>query len=157
ADDLAALSSDMVIDDDGIGKPGPVEVAIDLGPDNDLTGAVGNVDDLEGHARREDLAVAPVLDGGTTPELAACIVDNGLVTEEGDERGSIMVVDRPHVSRCGWLPCLWFSGWSAPVDGSLRWSVHACLLRLRKTGAPLLRHLHRHCQRPTVTTRRRDS
>ena len=29
-DDLAALSSDMVVDDDGVGKPGPVEVAVEV-------------------------------------------------------------------------------------------------------------------------------
>jgi hypothetical protein len=30
ADDLAALGFDVMVDDDGVGKPSPVEVAVDL-------------------------------------------------------------------------------------------------------------------------------
>src|SRR5438046_3117622 len=77
--DLAALCCDVMVDDDGIGKPRPVEVAVDLGRDNSLAVAVGDVDDIEGDLCLEDLMIAPRLDRGRAAELPADIIDNGLV------------------------------------------------------------------------------
>src|SRR5262249_11219538 len=97
SNDLVALDRDVVVKDEGIGETGPVEGAIDFGRDNGFAVAVGDVDDLEGDLGLEDLAVTPGLDGGGAAELPAYVVDNGTVAEQGDERGGIVVVDRPDV------------------------------------------------------------
>src|SRR4051812_21747488 len=71
SNDLIALDCDVVVENEGIGETGPVEVAIDFGRDNGFAVAVGNVDDFEGDPGIEDLAVAPGLDGGGAAELPA--------------------------------------------------------------------------------------
>ena len=91
---------DMVIDDDRIGKPGPVEVAIDLGRDNGFAGMLGNVEHFESHLGIEVFTIAPRLDGGQAAKLAAVVVDNGAVGEKGIECGGIVVVDRADIGGC---------------------------------------------------------
>ena len=81
-----------MIDDDGIGKPRSVEVAIDFGRDNGRAALVGDIEGFEGNAGIEDLTVAPGLDRRQAPERGAVVVDNGAVGEEGDECGGIVAV-----------------------------------------------------------------
>jgi hypothetical protein len=45
--DLATFSRDVVVDDDGIGKARPVEVAIDLGRSETSPSQVGHAEDFE--------------------------------------------------------------------------------------------------------------
>jgi len=62
SDDPVVLDRDVVVDDDRVGKPGPVEIAFDFGRDNGLTITVCSVDDFEGDLGIEDVAVTPGLD-----------------------------------------------------------------------------------------------
>ena len=66
-----------MIDDDGIGKPRSIEVAIDFGRDNGLAALVGDVEDFEGNAGIEDLTVAPGLDCRKAPERVAGVFQRG--------------------------------------------------------------------------------
>lgn len=86
SNDLVPFGRNVVIDDDGIGETGPVEVAIDFGCDNGFAVTICGLDDFEGDLGIEDLAVAPVLDRGAAAELPAIVVDKGAVGEEGNER-----------------------------------------------------------------------
>jgi hypothetical protein len=70
------LNRNLVIDDDGVGKAGPIKGAVDFGPDHGLVAAVGHVDDLKRDQGSEDLAVAPGFDRGAAVKLSANIVGN---------------------------------------------------------------------------------
>jgi hypothetical protein len=82
SDDPVVLNRDVVVDDDRVGKPGPVEIAFDLGRDNGLTITVCSVDDFEGDLGIEDVAVTPGLDRDATAEFPAGIVYEGGFSEE---------------------------------------------------------------------------
>jgi len=96
------LNRDVVVDDDRVGKPGPVEIAFDFGRDNSLTITVRSIDDFEGDLGIEDIAVTPGLDRGATAEFPAGVVYEGDFSEEGIERRRIVIVDRSDVFGGDW-------------------------------------------------------
>jgi hypothetical protein len=83
----------VVVDDDGIGKSGPVEIAINLGRYNRLAAQVGNADDFERNKWRKYFAIAPFSYLGNPAEFPMVVVHHGVLSEECHERGGIMVID----------------------------------------------------------------
>jgi hypothetical protein len=87
----------VLVDEEGIGEAGPVEVAIDLGGKYYFAVAFGHVDDFEGDLGIHDFAVAPIFDGGEAAELPARVINDGVLREAGDEGAGIVIVRRPDV------------------------------------------------------------
>src|ERR1019366_4116779 len=99
--DLVALNHNVVVEDEGIGKTGLVEVAVTFGRDCNFAVAGGDFEDFEGDLGPDNFLVAPDLNRGDAAELPACVIDDGALGEAGDESGGIVVVCRPDIGGDG--------------------------------------------------------
>jgi hypothetical protein len=85
-DDLAAVRTDVVVDENRVRESGPIEIAVDFGRDDNLAVAIRNFKNFQGDLCLEDLTVAPALDRSTATKLAPGVVDEGVVGEEFSSR-----------------------------------------------------------------------
>src|ERR1700748_69265 len=96
--DAVAADGEVVGEDERIRQPGLVVLAVRHGMDDHLAVVLGGGGGVGCHLVADDLAVEPGPDRVLAPELAAGVVDEGVVGEPGDQRVAVEGVARGDVA-----------------------------------------------------------
>src|SRR5258707_4373435 len=97
-DDAVVAYREVVGEDERIGQPGLVVLAIGQGVDDHLAVVPGGGGGVRCHLVADDLAVEPGPDRLRPPELAAGVVDQSIVSEPADQRVAVPGVARVDVA-----------------------------------------------------------
>jgi hypothetical protein len=96
--DAVIADSEVIGEHERVGQPGLVVVAVRHGVDDHLAVMLGGGGGTGCHLVADDLAVEPGPDRILAPELAAAVVDQGVVGEPGDQRIAVKGVARGEVA-----------------------------------------------------------
>src|SRR6266851_7624509 len=96
--DAVIADSEVVGEDERVGQPGLVVLAVRHGVDDHLAVVLGGGGGVGCHLVADDLAVEPGPDRVLAPELAA-VVDEGVIGEPGDQRVAVEGVARADVAQ----------------------------------------------------------
>src|SRR5690349_122409 len=96
--DVVVADREVVGEDERIRQPGLVVLAVGHGVDDHLAVVPGGGGGVGCHLVADDLAVEPGADRVLAPELAAVVVDQGVVGEPGDQRVAVKGVARGDVA-----------------------------------------------------------